>query len=73
MLLSALLTLFSSWWNAYAAVLVSSGAILFYFSDTLLAWNKFVTPVKNGRLVNMILYHLGQFALVAGVMLQFGK
>lgn len=73
MLLSALLTLFSSWWNAYAAVLVSSGAILFYFSDTLLAWNKFVTPVKNGRLVDMILYHLGQFALVAGVILQFGK
>jgi alkenylglycerophosphocholine/alkenylglycerophosphoethanolamine hydrolase len=73
MLLSALLTLFSSWWNAYAAALVSSGAILFYFSDTLLAWNKFVAPVKNGRLVNMILYHLGQFALVAGVILQFGK
>ncbi len=73
MLLSALLTLFSSRWNVYAATLVSSGAILFYFSDTLLAWNKFVIPVKNGRLVDMILYHLGQFALVSGVIIQFGK
>jgi alkenylglycerophosphocholine hydrolase len=73
MLLSALLTLFSSWWNVYAAVLVASGAILFYFSDTLLAWNKFVKPLKNGRVINMILYHLGQLALVVGVILQFGK
>jgi alkenylglycerophosphocholine/alkenylglycerophosphoethanolamine hydrolase len=73
MLLSALLTFFSSWWNVSAAALVASGAILFYFSDTLLAWDKFVIPVKNGRLVDMILYHLGQLALVAGVLLQFAK
>jgi uncharacterized membrane protein YhhN len=73
MLLSALLTFFSSWWNVYAAVLVASGAILFYFSDALLAWNKFVRPLKNGPVINMVFYHLGQLALVAGVILQFGK
>jgi uncharacterized membrane protein YhhN len=73
MLLSAMLTLFNSAWSASAWGLVATGAIIFYFSDVLLAWNKFVAPIKNGRLANMILYHLGQFALVAGVILQFGK
>ena len=72
MLLSALLTLNNAAWKISAAGLVASGATLFYFSDILLAWNKFVNPIKNGRLANMILYHLGQFALVAGVILQFG-
>jgi uncharacterized membrane protein YhhN len=73
MLLSAMLTLFNSAWKASASGLVALGATLFYFSDVLLAWNKFVNPIRNGRLANMILYHLGQFALVAGVILQFGK
>ena len=73
MLLSALLTLNNANWNSSAAGLVALGAILFFFSDVLLAWNKFVKPIKNGRLVNMILYHLGQAALVAGVLIQFAK
>ena len=73
MVLSALLTLDNAAWKISAAGLVAVGAILFYFSDIILAWNKFVGPIKNGRLANMILYHLGQFALVTGVLLQFGK
>jgi alkenylglycerophosphocholine hydrolase len=73
MLLSALLTLYTPHWNSVASLLVAAGALLFYSSDFFLAWNKFVTPIKYGRLANMILYHLGQFALVAGVILQFGK
>jgi uncharacterized membrane protein YhhN len=73
MLLSALLTLSSSIWKASASGLVALGAVLFYFSDVLLAWNKFITPVRHGRLANMILYHLGQLALVVGVILQFGN
>lgn len=73
MLLSALLTLYRADWSTGAAGLVSLGAMLFYASDLLLAWNKFVRPVKNGRLFNMIAYHLGQFALAAGALLQFGK
>jgi len=73
MLLSALLTMYNSNWGTWAPGLVSLGAMLFYASDLLLAWNKFVQPIKNGRFFNMILYHLGQFALVAGVILQFGK
>lgn len=73
MLLSALITFYRADWKASAAGMVGAGATLFYFSDILLAWNKFVTPIKNGRLANMILYHLGQFALVAGVMIQFQR
>ena len=73
MLLSALLTLYNTNWKISAAGPVAVGALLFYFSDILLAWNKFVNPIKNGRLANMILYHLGQFALVAGIILKFGK
>ena len=73
MLLSALLTLSNTTWKASASGLVALGAVLFYFSDALLAWNKFVAPVRFGRLANMIPYHLGQLALVMGVILQFGN
>jgi len=73
MLLSAMLTLFRGDWRPSASLLVSGGAILFYFSDVLLAWDRFVTPVGNGRLINMVVYHLGQIALIAGAVLRFGK
>ncbi len=73
MLLSALLTLYRSDWTTAAAGLVSLGAILFYLSDILLAWNKFVTPIKNGRVANMVTYHLGQIALTVGVLIQFAQ
>jgi len=73
MLLSAMLTLFRGDWKSTPSLVVSTGAILFYFSDLLLAWDRFVTPVRNGRLINMVLYHLGQIALIFGAVLQFGK
>jgi uncharacterized membrane protein YhhN len=73
MLLSALLTLFRMEWNAIAALLAALGAFLFYFSDVILAWNKFVMPIKNGRIINMVTYHLGQIALIAGVLIQFAR
>lgn len=72
MLLSAILTIYRTDWKTSASGLVSLGAILFYFSDIILAWNRFVKPIKNGRLVNMVSYHLGQIALITGVILQFG-
>jgi uncharacterized membrane protein YhhN len=74
MLLSAMLTLFRPDWPSTAAAgLVSLGAFLFYFSDIILAWNKFVAPIRNGRVMNMVAYHLGQIALIAGVYIQFVK
>ena len=72
MLYAALSTIFDPTWGTGAAFLVSAGAFLFYLSDLILAWNKFVTPVQNSRLYNMLTYHLGQIGLVAGVISQFG-
>ena len=73
MLLSAMLTLFRLEWKATPAALVSVGAMLFFYSDAILAWIKFVAPIKNGRMMNMITYHLGQIALIAGVLIQFAS
>jgi len=73
MLLSAMLTLFRPEWKAPPAALVSIGAMLFFYSDAILAWIKFVAPIKNGRMMNMITYHLGQIALIAGVLIQFTR
>jgi uncharacterized membrane protein YhhN len=73
MLLSAILTMYRVDWKTSASGLVSVGAILFYSSDIILAWNKFVKPIRNGRVMNMVAYHLGQIALIAGALLQFGK
>jgi uncharacterized membrane protein YhhN len=72
MLYAAMSTLYDPAWKAGAALLVSLGAFLFSASDALLAWNKFISPVKNGRVFSLALYHLGQIGLVAGVIAQFG-
>jgi alkenylglycerophosphocholine/alkenylglycerophosphoethanolamine hydrolase len=71
MLLSAMIKLSDPAWNTNAAVLVSVGAFLFYISDIILAWNKFVSPIQHGRIYNIAIYHLGQIALIAGVIAQF--
>jgi alkenylglycerophosphocholine/alkenylglycerophosphoethanolamine hydrolase len=71
MLLSAILTLFRPEWGLTPAALVSLGALSFYFSDVILAWNRFVNPIRQGRLLNMVAYHLGQIALIAGAAMHF--
>lgn len=70
MLLSAMLKLIDASWNAGASLLAAAGAFLFFISDVVLAWNKFVAPIQNGRIINIGLYHLGQTALIAGVVMQ---
>ena len=71
MLLSAMLKLTDSAWGAGASLLVASGAFLFVASDIVLAWNKFVSPIQNGRMINIGLYHLGQICIATGVVMQF--
>jgi uncharacterized membrane protein YhhN len=71
MLLSAMLKLTDVSWSANASLLVAAGAFLFFMSDIVLAWNRFVTPIHHGRMINIGLYHLGQIALIAGVVMQF--
>jgi uncharacterized membrane protein YhhN len=46
--------------NAFAIV----GAGLFYVSDALIAWDRFVKPRPWARLAIMTTYHLGQVGLV---------
>ncbi len=72
-LFSALMTLFRTDWQSMPAYLVSIGALLLITSDLLLAWNKFVNPIRRGRLLLMITYHLGQIALIAGAIGQFPR
>ena len=44
-------------WVAFA------GALLFYVSDALFAWYRFVGPLRWGRPVNIVLYQAGQALL----------
>jgi uncharacterized membrane protein YhhN len=41
-----------------------AGAVLFYASDALIGWGRFVRPYDWGRLAVMVTYHLGQVLLV---------
>jgi uncharacterized membrane protein YhhN len=51
---------------AFATTVVAAvaGALLFFASDGILGWNRFVQPVPHGRLAVMTTYHLGQVGLV---------
>lgn len=71
MLLSAMMKMNDLTWSANAAALVGGGAFLFYISDIILAWNKFVSPIHNGRIYNIAAYHLGQIAIIAGVIAHY--
>ena len=43
--------------------LYALGAILFVFSDFILGWNKFNSPIENAGLLIMIPYYLGQWLI----------
>jgi uncharacterized membrane protein YhhN len=72
MLYAAVSTIYDQNWSAGAAGFASLGAFLFIASDVILAWNRFVSPLKHGRVWNITLYHLGQIGLIAGAISQFG-
>jgi uncharacterized membrane protein YhhN len=44
------------------------GASLFYASDALIAWNRFIGNTRRGGLVIMVTYHLGQLLLVLSLL-----
>jgi len=73
MLYAAMSTIYNPAWQTSSTFFVGLGALLFCASDAILAWNKFVSPVRNGRVWNISLYYLGQIGLIAGVIRQFGK
>jgi uncharacterized membrane protein YhhN len=48
--------------------LVALGATVFMVSDTVLAWNRFVRPLRFGPLAVMVTYHVGQVLIVIGLL-----
>jgi alkenylglycerophosphocholine/alkenylglycerophosphoethanolamine hydrolase len=71
LLLSAWATLFrpAPPWTPWRRVFVITGATLFFVSDSLLAWNRFVEELPHGHTTVMITYHLAQFGLAASIAL----
>jgi uncharacterized membrane protein YhhN len=67
MLFSAWATLFRSQWTGLRQGLAIGGASLFFLSDAMLAWDRFVEPFPLARLWIHVTYHLGQFALAASI------
>ncbi|KAA3638414.1 MAG: lysoplasmalogenase [Armatimonadetes bacterium] len=49
-------------------IVAVAGAALFYLSDTILGWNRFVSPIPNGRLLTMMSYHAAQALLVLALL-----
>ncbi len=71
MVISALTTYFNVEWTPISAGLVSCGAVLFLFSDALLAYDRFIQPLPTARLWKRVTYQLGQLAIITGVVLTF--
>ena len=69
MLISAWLCLLRPGWPLDAALAASVGALLFFISDSVLAYNRFVGKTPHSDLLVMGTYHLGQIAIIAGVVL----
>jgi len=69
MLFSAWATLFRPEWTLLRRGLVIVGASLFFASDAMLAWERFVTPFPSARLWVIVTYHLGQVALAGSIAL----
>lgn len=72
MVYSALMTWTRPGWPTAAALVASVGAVLFYISDSTLAWDRFVNPIAHARLRTMILYHLGVVGIILGAILHVG-
>jgi uncharacterized membrane protein YhhN len=48
---------------ASGSALAAAGALLFFSSDAVIAWNRFVRPFAWAQPVIMVTYHIGQLAL----------
>lgn len=71
MWLFAMSTFFRAGWALPPAPIVSLGAGLFFLSDSILAFNRFVRPLRSSDLMVMVSYHLGQILIALGVLMQF--
>lgn len=69
MLFSAWSTPFRPAWEAVRSSLAVVGGSLFFVSDAILAWDRFVRSFPTARLWVHMAYHLGQLALEASILL----
>ncbi len=70
MVISALTSLWNPAWNTPAALLASVGALLFFYSDWVLANQRFRRPTRRGRVTVMVAYHLAQIVLTSAFLLR---
>jgi uncharacterized membrane protein YhhN len=52
---------------ASGSALAAAGALLFFGSDAVIAWNRFVRPFTWAQPVIMVTYHIGQLALTTAL------
>ncbi len=71
MVFFALTTLFRTDWKPSAAGLAASGALLFFCSDSMLAYREFVKDFPKAHFWVRITYHLAQIALASAAVLNF--
>jgi uncharacterized membrane protein YhhN len=71
MTMSALSTIYREDWSVQPAMLISGGAILFFISDSIIGWERFISPISHGRLKTMITYHLAQMGILIGAAMHF--
>ncbi len=71
MLFSALTTLMRTGWTPIGAIMVSLGGALFFISNSLMAYNRFVRPWPNFEGLTMITFHLAQILIAGGALEQF--
>jgi uncharacterized membrane protein YhhN len=71
MLFTAFLRLLDGNWATTYALFVGLGALLFYVSDVMNAWVRFVGPISMGRFKIMATYHVAQIGLAVGATLHF--
>ena len=73
MLFSAGFKFLTPSWAFSESLLLAGGALLFYISDILNAYERFVSKFRNDRLIIMMTYHFGQFGIVTGVVMHLSN
>ncbi len=68
MVVSAVATVGRPGWDAGHTTLAIAGAGLFFASDSLIGWRRFVRPVRHGDLAVIVTYHLAQALLVLALL-----
>jgi uncharacterized membrane protein YhhN len=56
-------------WPLLTSGFVALGASLFYISDIMNAWTRFVAPISHDRIKIMTTYHIAQICITVGIVL----